>query len=60
MTKRQVLWATTHDWFMGALQRGPNEWEVLVWDRYVDIHGVLHEDEAAFTCIHELRAFAGY
>lgn len=59
LTKQQVRWAQSHDWFRYAVET-QGGYRVIVRDDYCDREGVWHDGESWFDSFSQLRAWAGY
>jgi len=57
MTRRQIEWASLHDWFCGV---GADNASVIVEDRYTVNGGPLQVDILTFSNFAELYVWAGY
>jgi hypothetical protein len=53
MNNTQRLWASTHDWYLGAYQSG-GVWSIVVRDDF------LRDSEIEFDNYHDLAEWAGY
>jgi len=61
MTKGQIAWAQSHDWYRGQFTSfHGNIRGVTVVDVVRDENGKVTEEEVAFTDIRKLREWAGY
>lgn len=60
MDKRQVAWASKHDWFRGFSTRDNETYIVLATVECVGLDGQVWEEHAQFTDFQALRAWAGH